>query len=737
MKIRCQKFLLVLSTFIVVLLCVATAGYTSDIEIESISKVRREFANVLDVRGAPHEVLAPTHHKIIPFSDQGAWHGYFLPPEAQYYGAFTGPMYIAEEYGAYLSEALALLKIKNSDSDTDYNLAEGLPRIIDYYPGTLYQELSMAEFTLRLQLVFVTNRTALIKTSIEANEDLSLKVSWMGSLLENPGIPMQLYSELNGIRVGFPRVRNTWSYFSTDQMAFIVSFKDPVATDINGNSYVATLEDEIKLSKGESHNIYRTETFVFTTAEKEQEAQLVKHILKEAENYLQQNDEIWTERVNASIKDKGKEYDRIAIKALITLNSNWKSPAGALKYDGITPSSTYIWFYGMWAWDSWKQAVATVRFNPELAKNNVRALFEYQITETDNVRPQDAGMIVDCIFYNKNYARRGDGGNWNERNSKPPLSSWAVWEIFKVTGDKEFIKEMYPKLVSYHNWWYENRDHDGNGIAEYGATVDDAHHGNAFEPQAIIQAAAWESGMDNATRFDLEGHGRGDIGVQVFENKNAQGDVVGYSLNQESVDLNAYLYAEKLFLAKIATELGEDDGAQEFVEAARFVQNYIQANMFDVETGFFYDLQFDQMGNRWLLVSRGKGPEGWIPLWAKVATEQQAEAVKENIMDPSKFNTWLPFPTASKDNPKFDAARYWRGPVWLDQAYFGVVALDNYGYKDEADLMVKKLMDNAEGLKDGAPIRENYNPETGQGLNATNFSWSAAMLYLLYHDYLR
>ncbi|WP_416389323.1 MGH1-like glycoside hydrolase domain-containing protein [Paraclostridium bifermentans] len=30
-------------------------------------------------------------------------------------------------------------------------------------------------------------------------------------------------------------------------------------------------------------------------------------------------------------------------------------------------------------------------------------------------------------------------------------------------------------------------------------------------------------------------------------------------------------------------------------------------------------------------------------------------------MDENKFNTFMPIPTASKDNPKYDPNRYWRG----------------------------------------------------------------------------
>ena len=62
---------------------------------------------------------------------------------------------------------------------------------------------------------------------------------------------------------------------------------------------------------------------------------------------------------------------------------------------------------------------------------------------------------------------------------------------------------------------------------------------------------------------------------------------------------------------------------------------------------------------------------------AKVATQDEGELVKENIMDPSKFNTYMPLPTASKDNPKFNPNKYWRGPVWMDQALYGIESLQN------------------------------------------------------------
>ena len=67
----------------------------------------------------------------------------------------------------------------------------------------------------------------------------------------------------------------------------------------------------------------------------------------------------------------------------------------------------------------------------------------------------------------------------------------------------------------------------------------------------------------------------------------------------------------------------------------------------------------------------------------------------------------------------------------MDQAMFAVEAMHNYGRGEEAVESAYRLFDNAKGLLGDEPINENYNPETGDRLNATNFSWSSAAFYYL------
>lgn len=732
-----------------------SACSTIEPKSEVNSSAIEKYNNILNIHGDPREYTYFEPRKetdktgtnyINSFVDLGAWHGYYQPEIGNFelYGGFAGPFYLAEEYAANLSNSFSKLSIEDSNSGKIYNLKDGKAQF-NYYPGRLEQIYTLEDFVLKLELIFASNRTSLIKTEIinRSDKDLNLNLIWSGKIYnefqswneeknkyESTALDNSLIVTNRGIKVDFKEKRLVWDYMISDEAQFKVTHDSEIETKISGDSYTSKLTN-VLITPGNTYTHHSTETFTFTEKEANDEAPKIYLILADPQKVFDENTKRWSDYLRKSITNPQDKYSKIAVKSIETLTTNWRSAAGALKHDGITPSVSYKWFNGLWAWDSWKQAVATANFDGELAKNNIRALFDYQIQANDEIRPQDKGAIIDAIFYNTDEDRGGDGGNWNERNSKPALATWAVWKVYEATGDKEFLKEMYPKLKAYHEWWYTNRDHNKNGIAEYGGMV----HRYNNSPEEIILAAAWESGMDNAVRFDVEGYGEDDIGVKVFENRDVQENLVGYSINQESVDLNSFLYAEKVYLGKIADILGYTQESKDFFEKAVYVKNYINDNMYDEATGYYYDLQFDHAGNTKLLVNRGKGTEGYIPLWANAADDEKAKKVVENILDENVMNTYLPFPTAAKDNPKYDPTKYWRGPVWLDQAYFGIIGLNNYGYKKEARDLTIKLFENSEGLLEDGAIRENYNPETGEGLHCSNFSWSASVYYLLYKEF--
>ncbi|WP_157596039.1 MGH1-like glycoside hydrolase domain-containing protein [Plesiocystis pacifica] len=386
--------------------------------------------------------------------------------------------------------------------------------------------------------------------------------------------------------------------------------------------------------------------------------------------------------------DTPKSERDLAARAVMTLIANWRAPSERVAGSGLFPSWAYDGFHGYWAWDSWKHAVALARFAPELARAQIRVLLD---------RQREDGMIPDVIYPGP------EQDNW--RDTKPPLAAWAVAAVVEATGDADFARECLPALLRYHAWWYAQRDHDGDGLCEYGST------------DGTRIAAAWESGMDNAVRFD-------DAAMLAHPEQPG-----AWSMDRESVDLNAYLVADKRALAQVLRALGQGEHADALTAEAEVLADRVRTEHWDDARGWFRDRRLD---GSW---APGWGPEGWTPLWAGLATPEQAQRLRATMLDPEAFATAVPLGTLAASDPNFDPERgYWRGPVWLDQAYFGVAGLRRAGFHDDAEALTQTLLSAPEGLATGGAIRENYHPLTGAGQHARHFSWSAAAVLMLLWD---
>ncbi len=595
------------------------------------------------------------------FSDMGAWHGYALPSRKEDYGSFIGPI-VMDMDGQWVANTLSKIEINEDGKLLDLTQSKAEQH---YYPGLLWQAFKIDGLEIVQQLIFANNRTALLSTQItnRSNRSRKLKCTYRGALLTEASFA----ASQNQLLI----------HFSNKENKLMLSFDEATVT-INEKNYQAVLREQI-IKPGQTIECTQTQSYTLTANENIMPPATFKKALAE-------NEKRWNSYLTSYFSKTPSlsvEKKRLAVKSIITLVTNWRSAVKDIHHDGVFPSVNYQGFYGVWSWDSWKQAVGLALFNPWLAKENIRCMFDYM---------DEFGMIADCIYSDKKE------NNW--RDTKPPLAAWSVYNVYLQTMDVKFVKEMYPQLVKYHRWWYDYRDHNKNGLCEYGST------------DGTRVAAAWESGMDNAVRFDSA--------VMLKNNDHA------WSLNQESVDLNAYLYAEKLYLAKLADVLNNHESAN-WAESAQQLLPRINQQFFDQEKGYY----FDRLHGKSELITV-EGTEGWIPLWAQLASADQATAVAEIMRNEKKFNTKVPLPTFTADHAKFDPLEgYWRGPVWLDQFYFGVDGLNKYGERKLATELVEKLFANADGLMGNQPICENYHPITGQCLNAKNFSWSAAHILML------
>ncbi len=629
------------------------------------TKDRESYANLINYQFVPQS----PKQKAVCMADLGAWHGLCIPTAQSNIVGATGPYLLGEFSWA----ASHLNSITVANAETNKNI-EFDKRESASYPGLLRVSVMNSELRVESNTLYVTHRShiSVVTISNTSNAAQSIIPQWEGKVFS----PFAMRSEGDGIII------------TTHKGELSIAFGKQLEASININAdtaYTAALKP-ITIEPGEEISIASAVTYLPYHEVNEQEKLHVAKLLEEPKIGIKENTDRWNGYLTKVIRNDVKGYDHIPVKALQTLLTNWKTETGHLKHQGIVPSMAVSYFYGYWAWDSWKHAVAIKDIEPELAKDQIRTMFDYQ---------DSMGMVADCVF--------PDSLENNWRDTKPPLAAWAVWEVFTSTHDTLFMKEMLPKLEAYHNWWYSYRDNDGNGLCEYGAT------------DGTLIAAKWESGMDNAVRFD--------------SSKLVQNSPVAWSLNQESVDLNAYLYLEKQYLANINKTLGNNKQAESLTLEASALRELINKSFYCNDEGFYFD---KMLGSNQLL--KVAGPEGWTPLWCGVASPTQAQRVANIMLDTTRFNTHLPFPTLDASHPSFTTDGYWRGPVWLDQVYFAISALRKNGMDNEADELTLKVFRNAKGLSADGAIHENYDPHTGEQLSAPNFSWSAAHLLMMYNE---
>ena len=653
-----------LSVFSLFLSCTQNGGQQA--ETEKLADSRNGYYNLINIKNAPKY---ERDRDCFVFSDLGSWIGYALPENEanENTGGFVGPYMMTGRGWIASTLAQPSMTVNGERFDFARNI-----QTAKYYPGKLVQEFRNEQVYFVTELCYESAQTAVIRTSVRniSDKELDISLSYEGGLLgKNASLKAMDKGVL--INTGVEDAQLAVRFLTADQVNVVGKDSLRVAEKVS-----------LALASGAEYQGAYTETFAFdeTSLQNELKAQSSMNV----EQVFTKNEERWNGYLASIFKGespylKENKYRRVMVKAMITLVSNWRTPAGDILHDGCYPS--YCGFFGVWSWDSWKHASATALFNPELAKNEIRCLFDYQA---------ENGMIPDYV------SRFKERINW--RDTKPPLAAWAVMNVYENTGDKAFVEEMFDKLYKYHQWWYTDRDHDKNGVCEYGST------------DGTLIAAAWESGMDNGVRFD-------EAEMLKNEPENA------WSMNQENICLNSFLYAEKGYLAKMAQMLGKNELADKLTQEAKALKEHIQTKMFDPETGFFYDTRIGT--GEFIKVM---GAECWLPLWAGIATPEQARQVLDKMLDPTKFNSTVPLGTLEISHLRFRPTRgYWRGPVWIDQVYFGVMGLRKYGFDKEADMFVRKYIANAQGLLTDGPIHENYNPLTGETLNCPNFGWSSAV----------
>ena len=214
------------------------------------------------------------------------------------------------------------------------------------------------------------------------------------------------------------------------------------------------------------------------------------------------------------------------------------------------------------------------------------------------------------------------------------------------------------------------------------------------------------------------------------------------------VDLNCYLVRELRATAELC-DLAGDKWSAESDRLRREAEErtaLVRELLWDDDLGFFFDGNARAGEDVWCR-SAARGSQGWranrdrlirvssvggfAPLWAGVATDEQARRlVSEHLLEPRRF--WTPAPVAvlSRDEPYYHARQLpgdvgcsWRANAWLPTNYMLVHALRWYGHDAVADV----LRDRTHAVMGGPDFREYFGSEDGAGRGLGPF-WGWTLL---------
>jgi len=308
--------------------------------------------------------------------------------------------------------------------------------------------------------------------------------------------------------------------------------------------------------------------------------------------------------------------------------NNLVSPQGHVAYEAMMPSK--VNYVGLWLWDSAMHTLAYRHVDPELARNQIRAMLACQLPD---------GMLPDAV-YDEGIIAEIDHPIYAEV-TKPPILAWAVLKLHETDPDLDFLQEIYVPLVRWNAWWFSMNDDDVDGLAQY-------NH-------------PYSSGLDDSPLWD-------------------------YGMPVESPDLNTYLCVQMGSLAMMAEALGMDAEAQMWRRRAAAIVRRMIKDFWDKDAGLFHALHDEQP----IPVVT---PFNLYPLWTGQLPDDIRDRLIGHLTNPDEFWGEYIIPTVARNDPHFDPQTMWRGPVWVNINYFFIEALRQAGEPALALTLLTKTLD--------------------------------------------
>lgn len=357
-----------------------------------------------------------------------------------------------------------------------------------------------------------------------------------------------------------------------------------------------------------------------------------------------------------------------------------------------------------WLWDSCFHAIILTQFNIEDAKEELRSVVSHQF---------DNGMLPHMIYWKRTDVINIDWGTGETSSiTQPPIIADAVMRVFEHDNDVTFLTQLYPALSRYYRYLLSRKRFDGGLLG-------------------IINPD--ESGEDNSPRFDaalglppantLEENTAARFAL-IERNKECNFDEQSCMRDffwVKDVPFNAFMVQNLRTLARLAEKMGMSDDVNYFASEAEILAQSMRRDM--CEDGVYWSVYKSPLQKIKVLT--------WAifaPLYAGLYTQEEAEyCIVRYLRSDRDFATPYLVPTVSLSDPAYAPQGFWRGPTWIGTNWFIYHGLRRYGFHDDAE----RIKHASHSLLAKSGFREQFDPITGEGLGARDFTWGGLILDML------
>jgi alpha,alpha-trehalase len=337
-------------------------------------------------------------------------------------------------------------------------------------------------------------------------------------------------------------------------------------------------------------------------------------------------------------------------------------------------------FNEMYGWDSYFIQLGLLRDNDVALAKDMADNFLYEI--------RNYGKILNA---NRTYYLT---------RSQPPFLTQMLLGVYQRNKDRKWLADAMPAVESYYRFWTSephltpetglSRYYDlGDGPApeSVSAERDDkglTHYDRVKEYYRAEKVTDYEVGEFYDRKRDLltDLFYKGDRSMREsgFDPSNRFGPFSVDIIHYDSVCLNSLLYLMEQQTAEILTILGKEPEAAPWKKRAADRAAAINRLMWDARDGLYYDYNFAHKS-----VRRYPFLTTFYPLWAGIASQEQAAAVAKNA---AKFERPGGLATST-----FESGNQWDLPFgWAPLEMIAVEGLRRYGFNADADRISQEFL---------------------------------------------